>query len=117
MKKKINKKFFIKKFFSKTHLTILKDWSFIKVKGSDSKKYLHEKLTGNILKLKKKKHILTSHCTFNGKIWSIMRIFHYKKGFGYITRKSIVKKHLKEIKKYALFSNVKFKKKKKLYLE
>lgn len=111
-----NKKYFEKYTSINSNLIILKNWNVITVTGKDSKKYLNEKLSGNILNLSKKKHILTAHCNFNGKIWSIIRIFHYKKGFAYIIRNSVIKKHFEEMKKYSIFSEIKFKKEKKINL-
>nr|BET44405.1 MAG: tRNA-modifying protein YgfZ [Candidatus Aschnera chinzeii] len=90
-------------------IMILSDWSFISVNGKDSKKYLHTQLTSDIEKLNITEHIFTAHCNSMGKIWSTLRLFYYKHGFGYIIRNSIISKQLSEIKKYAVFSDITFK--------
>ncbi|BGI51197.1 MAG: tRNA-modifying protein YgfZ [Arsenophonus endosymbiont of Ceratovacuna japonica] len=94
--------------YNKPMLIILNDWSFIKVTGIDSAKYLQTQLTMDIYALNSQEHILTAHCNAKGKIYSTLRLFFYNEGFGYILRNSISKKQLIEIKKYALFSKIMF---------
>ncbi|WP_422667337.1 tRNA-modifying protein YgfZ [Buchnera aphidicola] len=98
---------------SKLPLTLmtLEDWSFITVEGQDSKKYLQDQLTIDILQLKKKHYTLCAHCNFNGKVWSTMYLFHYKKYYAYIERASVADKQIKELQKYSIFSSVTIKKK------
>ncbi|MGP1958240.1 MAG: tRNA-modifying protein YgfZ [Arsenophonus sp.] len=90
-------------------LMVLNDWSFITVTGTDAKKYLQGQLTTDITVLDFNKHILTAHCDAKGKMWSTLRLFYYKTGFGYILRTSVAMKQLNELKKYAIFSQIKFK--------
>lgn len=98
-----------------THkIIVFKNLNFITITGKECEKFLNGQFTGNILKIKKKEHILTSHCTKNGKILAIIRLFHYKKGFGYIIKKKITKNQTKELKKYSIFSKIKIKKEEKI---
>lgn len=97
-------------------IIILKNWNLVTVTGKNCKSFLNGQLTGNILKLKKDEHILTSHCKPNGKILGIIRLFHYKNGLAYIIKKNIAKKQTKNLKKYSIFSKINIKIKKEITL-
>lgn len=84
----------------------LEEWSFIYIEGVDSKKYLQDQLTIDINLLLRTNHALCAHCNFDGKVWSTMRLFYYKKGYAYIERKSVSDIQIKELQKYATFSKV-----------
>ncbi|AAO27103.1 conserved hypothetical protein [Buchnera aphidicola str. Bp (Baizongia pistaciae)] len=93
--------------FSKTiKLTFLKDWSFITVTGKDCFNYLQGQITYNLKLLKSNKHIICSHCTIDGKVLSILRLFMHNDGYAYILRKSTSKFQINELKKYSIFSHV-----------
>ncbi|AYN24644.1 tRNA-modifying protein YgfZ [Buchnera aphidicola] len=87
-------------------LSLLEEWCLVYIDGLDGKKHLQNQFTIDINFLKKEEYKLCAHCNFNGKVWATMFLFHYKKGYAYIIRKSIVKTHIKELKKYAVFSKV-----------
>ncbi|MDT9587046.1 MAG: tRNA-modifying protein YgfZ [Candidatus Arsenophonus melophagi] len=87
-------------------LISLSDWNFITATGKDAEKYLQGQLTADITTLKLQQHILTAQCNAKGKILSILRLFHYQKGFAYILRSSVAEKQLSELKKYAVFSKI-----------
>ncbi|MFP3014664.1 MAG: tRNA-modifying protein YgfZ [Arsenophonus sp.] len=87
-------------------LIILNDWSFITATGVDAKKYLQGQLTADIFELSSHQHVFTAHCDATGKMWSTLRLFHYKDGFAYILRTSMAEKQLNELKKYAIFSQI-----------
>lgn len=89
-------------------MIFLEEWSLIYVEGCDSKTYLQNQLTIDMNLLLDTHHILCAHCNFNGKVWSTMRLFHYDRGYGYIQRKSVSEIQIKEIRKYSVFSKVKF---------
>ncbi|CAL4322788.1 tRNA-modifying protein YgfZ [Buchnera aphidicola] len=93
----------------------LDEWELIKVSGQDKKKYLNSQITADINLLKSNKYILCGHCNNKGKIYSTLLIFKRKKNYFYILRKNIAKKQIQEIKKYSIFSIVKFSKEKKLF--
>lgn len=91
-------------------LIYLDEWSFVTVKGEDSKQYLHSQLTADINNLNLDQHVFTAHCESNGKILGLLHLFFYQEGFGYIIRSSIADKQIDEFKKYSIFSKVIFKK-------
>lgn len=84
----------------------LDDWSLITVDGADSRIYLQSQLTINMDLLQSNKHIICAHCNVNGKVWGILRLFHFNNGYAYIERKDISKIQITELKKYAVFSKV-----------
>ncbi|QJC35667.1 hypothetical protein [Enterobacteriaceae endosymbiont of Donacia sparganii] len=87
----------------------LNDLQVINIKGPDSKIFLQNQLTIDINKLDNNINFFNAiHCSSQGKILTNMHIFknfdnHYK----YIIRKNIVKKYLKDIKKYTIFYDIK----------
>ncbi|AWH90366.1 tRNA-modifying protein YgfZ [Buchnera aphidicola (Melanaphis sacchari)] len=90
-------------------LISLEKWAFVYVRGIDSKKHLQNQLTIDINLLQKNHHKLCAHCNIDGKVWATMLLFHYKDGYAYITRRSIVKKQVLELKKYAIFFDIEIK--------
>jgi tRNA-modifying protein YgfZ len=84
----------------------LDDWSLITVGGADSRIYLQSQLTINMDLLQSNKHIICAHCNVNGKVWSILRLFHFNNGYAYIERKDVARIQISELKKYAVFSKV-----------
>ncbi|CAL4043074.1 tRNA-modifying protein YgfZ [Buchnera aphidicola (Phyllaphis fagi)] len=86
--------------------TVLSDWSLIWVSGLDSKKYLQSQITINLFLLNLHDHILCAHCNYKGKVWSTLRLFHYKSGYAYIQRNSVCTIQIDELKKYSVFSDV-----------
>ncbi|WMY95427.1 MAG: tRNA-modifying protein YgfZ [Arsenophonus sp.] len=104
----------MKKILSKNHLPLtlmfLNDWDFITIDGIDLIQYLQSQFTADVLSLQKNKHVFTAHCNPKGKMHSTLHLFHYKKGFAYILRKSVAKKQIDALKKYSIFSNITIKK-------
>ncbi|CAL4043180.1 tRNA-modifying protein YgfZ [Buchnera aphidicola (Takecallis arundicolens)] len=85
---------------------LLTGWSIIQVSGLDNKKYLQNHVTANILKLQFGTHILCGNCNHQGRINSILRLFHNKKDYFYIQRSSICNIQMQEFRKYTVFSQV-----------
>lgn len=85
---------------------LLTGWSIIKVSGLDNQKYLQNHVTSDILKLQCGTHILCGTCNHNGRINSILRLFHNNQDYFYIQRSSICNIQLQEFKKYSVFSQV-----------
>ncbi|WP_367671683.1 tRNA-modifying protein YgfZ [Buchnera aphidicola] len=85
---------------------ILKHWSITRVTGIDSTKYLNSQITVNLFNLKDNNHILCAHCSANGKVHSILRLFHYDNGYMYIQRHCTTELQIFELKKYSIFSNI-----------
>lgn len=94
----------------------LEEWSLVYIKGIDSKKHLQNQFTIDVFSLKKEEYKLCAHCNFNGKVLATMFLFHYKKGYAYIIRKSLAQMQIKELQKYAIFSKVEIKELNHLYL-
>lgn len=90
----------------------LEDWSVITVFGKDCTNYLNSQFTIDMLNFKRNIYKFGAHCNFNGKVWTPFIIFKYKSGYAYIIRSSLVEIHLKEIKKYSIFSEISIKIKK-----
>ncbi|WMY94836.1 MAG: tRNA-modifying protein YgfZ [Arsenophonus sp.] len=87
-------------------LIFLNDWDFITITGFDITQYLQNQFTADITSLEKNKYLFTAHCNPKGKIHSTLHLFHYKKGFAYVLRKSVAKQQIDELKKYAVFSKI-----------
>lgn len=87
-------------------LMTLDDWALATITGVDSEKYLQGQVTADITALNTDQHILTAHCDSKGKMWSNLRLFHYREGYAWIERRSVCEKQLTELKKYAVFSKV-----------
>ncbi|WP_343154109.1 tRNA-modifying protein YgfZ [Buchnera aphidicola] len=88
-------------------LISLEEWSIIYINGLDSKKFLQNQLTIDMNYLKQNEYQISAHCNLNGKVYSTMLLFHYKKGYACIIKKSLSNLQIKEFKKYSIFSKVK----------
>ena len=88
-------------------LISLEEWSIIYIDGADSKKFLQNQLTIDMNDLSKKEHKICAYCNLNGKVYSTMLLFHYRKGYACIIKKSLFNLQIKEFQKYTLFLNVK----------
>ncbi|QCI16667.1 tRNA-modifying protein YgfZ [Buchnera aphidicola (Aphis craccivora)] len=88
-------------------LISLEKWSVIYIDGSDSKKFLQNQLTIDINDLEKTQHKICAYCNLNGKVYSTMLLFHYRKGYACIIKKSLFDLQIKEFKKYIIFLKVK----------
>ena len=87
-------------------LMTLDDWALSTITGADSEKYLQGQVTADVSAMAADQHLLAAHCDSKGKMWSNMRLFHYKEGFAWILRRSVREAQLRELKKYAVFSKV-----------
>ncbi|PPI88444.1 tRNA-modifying protein YgfZ [Candidatus Pantoea edessiphila] len=89
-------------------LMYLDDWALVSVSGPDSIKYLQSQLTLDVAKINPAQHYIAAHCNSYGKILSNLRLFYNNNNINYIIRRKILEIQLAEIKKYAIFSKVKF---------
>ncbi|WP_342323665.1 tRNA-modifying protein YgfZ [Kosakonia sp. BYX6] len=87
-------------------LMTLDDWALATITGADSEKYLQGQVTADVSTMAAEQHLLAAHCDSKGKMWSNMRLFHYKDGYAWILRRSVRESQLRELKKYAVFSKV-----------
>ncbi|WP_457913774.1 tRNA-modifying protein YgfZ [Candidatus Gillettellia adelgis] len=96
--------------YASAHLTLtlisLEDWALVTLHGPDTQKYLQGQITIDITRLAVDQHVLCGHCNAAGKMWSNLRVFHYREGYAYILRRSVLTSQLTNIKKYAVFSSV-----------
>ncbi|WP_039055312.1 tRNA-modifying protein YgfZ [Enterobacter sp. Bisph1] len=87
-------------------LMTLDDWAMATLTGADSEKYLQGQVTADVSNMAPDQHLLAAHCDSKGKMWSNMRLFHYRDGYAWILRRSVRELQLRELKKYAVFSKV-----------
>lgn len=85
---------------------LLHGWSIVKVTGLDSKKYLQNHVTIDLVHLKNQQHMLCAHCNAKGKVNSTLRLFHNTQDYFYIQRSSICNMQINELQKYAVFSKI-----------
>ncbi|WP_343153408.1 tRNA-modifying protein YgfZ [Buchnera aphidicola (Mindarus keteleerifoliae)] len=90
----------------KPNLVILNDWKVVVVKGKDSKKYLQSKLTIDMDQLKLNKHYIAAHCSINGRVIALLRLFQFNGKYGYLIKKKAINSQVKELVKYSIFSKV-----------
>ncbi|VFP78256.1 tRNA-modifying protein YgfZ [Buchnera aphidicola (Cinara cuneomaculata)] len=84
----------------------LDNWSVISVTGVDKKEYLNNHFTIDINLINKYEYKVGAHCNINGKVWTTFLIFKYKNCYLYLVPSSVYKKHIFELKKYSLFSQI-----------
>ncbi|WP_041063658.1 tRNA-modifying protein YgfZ [Candidatus Tachikawaea gelatinosa] len=79
----------------------------INIQGNNVKKYLQSQFTANIFLLKENNYLITAHCNVYGKVLGIFPIFLYKDSYFYTIYNDISEIQMNELKKYAIFSNIK----------
>ena len=88
----------------------LENTSLITAVGKDAISYLQGQLTCCLTSMENTNATLAAHCDPKGKVFSVIRLFHHLDGLAYIQPQSVTDSQLKEIKKYAVFSQVHFEK-------
>ncbi|OOE90249.1 tRNA-modifying protein YgfZ [Salinivibrio sharmensis] len=91
-------------------IVALDNWALTKVSGDDTKSYLQGQLTCDIASLGEDESTLAAHCDPKGKVWSVLRFFHFQDGLAMVQPASIEATQLQEVKKYAIFSKIAFEK-------
>jgi folate-binding protein YgfZ len=86
-----------------THLT---SQGTIMMTGEDKKNYLHGQVTCDVSALSPSQSTFGAHCDPKGKVWSIFRLFHHRDGYAMFQPLSAVTSELRELKKYAVFSQI-----------
>lgn len=84
----------------------LADWQLVKISGNDNRQYLQGQVTNNINNLSEQSALFAAHCDAKGKMWSNLLLFQRGQDIYYIVRKSVAKKQIAELKKYAIFSKI-----------
>ncbi|EPE37313.1 tRNA-modifying protein ygfZ [Candidatus Photodesmus katoptron] len=87
-------------------ISYLSSWGCITITGREKESYLQGQLTCDVIKLTKNESTLGAYCNAKGKVWSIFRLFHHKKGYAMFQHISSIPKTLTEMQKYAVFSKV-----------
>lgn len=88
-------------------IAVLRDQhAVITVSGIDAEKYLQGQLTNDIGNLTSNKTILAAQCNFKGKMWAIFTVIPFQQGYYLITSTSSLEETLRELKKFAVFSQV-----------
>jgi tRNA-modifying protein YgfZ len=86
--------------------TSLADWQLVKVTGEDNRAFLQGQITNDINRLTEYSTLYAAHCDNKGRMWSTLLLFQRGNDIYYIERKSVVKKQVAELAKYAVFSKV-----------
>jgi tRNA-modifying protein YgfZ len=86
--------------------TSLADWQLVKVSGKDNRVFLQGQITNDINRLSEQATLYAAHCDNKGRMWSTLLLFQRGDDIYYIVRKSVVKKQIAELAKYAVFSKV-----------
>lgn len=88
-------------------IAVLRDQhAVITVSGVDAEKYLQGQLTNDISNVAENKAILAAQCNFKGKMWAIFTVIPFPQGYYLITSSSSLDETLRELKKFAVFSQV-----------
>ncbi|OQM34010.1 hypothetical protein [bacterium endosymbiont of Pedicinus badii] len=93
-----------------------KNLQIIKTFGKDCIKYLQSQFSCNIEYFKNLKYKICTHCNNSGKLITDLSIILFKNSVFYILRKELFETHIKELKKYSIFSDIKFEKENKQYI-
>ena len=88
-------------------IAVLRDQhAVITVSGIDAEKYLQGQLTNDISNSALDNPILAAQCNFKGKMWAIFTVVPFQLGYYLITSKTSLDDTLRELKKFAVFSQV-----------
>ena len=84
----------------------LKNIGVIQLIGEEKAKYLQGQITADIDQLTHKNALLSCHCDFKGKIWSVFYTFSWQDSILLVTHNSVLDKSLSELNKYGVFAKV-----------
>lgn len=90
-------------------LTQLPNYAVLKITGSDAEKYLQGQLTADLSELNDNNWVYACQCDFKGKTWSISKVFRFSEGFYLVVHRGALENTLRELKKFAVFSQVEIK--------
>jgi len=82
----------------------LKNKGIIQITGEERAKYLQGQITADINHLKDDNALLSCHCNFKGKIWSVFFTFAWQDSILLVTHSSVLAQSLSELNKYAVFA-------------
>jgi folate-binding protein YgfZ len=78
----------------------------IQLTGDERIKYLQGQITADINHLTDSNALLSCHCDFKGKIWSVFYALSWQDSILLITHNSVLEKSLSELNKYGVFAKV-----------
>lgn len=84
----------------------LKNNGIIQITGEERAKYLQGQITADIDILTDNNALLSCHCNFKGKIWSVFFTFAWQDSILLITHNSVLAQSLSELNKYGVFAKV-----------
>lgn len=84
----------------------LSDRGVIQLTGEERVKYLQGQVTADINQLSDDTALLSCHCDFKGKIWSVFYTLAWQDSILLVTHNSAVEKSLAELNKYGVFAKV-----------
>jgi hypothetical protein len=84
----------------------LTDSGVIRLTGEEKVNYLQGQITADVHQLTQNNALLSSHCDFKGKAWSVFYTLLWQDSFLLITHKSVLEKSLSELNKYGVFAKV-----------
>lgn len=78
----------------------------IQLSGAERVKYLQGQVTADIEQLTEQHALLTCHCDFKGKIWSVFQAVSWQDSILLLPHHSVLDKSLAELNKYGVFAKV-----------
>lgn len=84
----------------------LKNNGVIQISGEERVGYLQGQVTADINQLTDKNALLSCHCDFKGKVWSVNYTFAWQDSILLVTHNSVLEKSLAELNKYGVFAKV-----------
>ncbi|MFT2092976.1 tRNA-modifying protein YgfZ [Paraglaciecola sp. 2405UD69-4] len=84
----------------------LNEKGIIELKGQDRITYLQGQVTADIESLSESTSLLSCHCDFKGKVWSVSTVLPWKESLLLLTHSSVLTTSLTELKKYGVFAKV-----------
>jgi hypothetical protein len=84
----------------------LTDSGVIRLTGEEKVNYLQGQITADVHQLTQNNALLSSHCDFKGKAWSVFYTLFWQDSILLITHKSVLEKSLSELNKYGVFAKV-----------
>jgi tRNA-modifying protein YgfZ len=86
--------------------TNLSEKGVIQLSGPERVKYLQGQVTADVNSLNGNNALLTCHCDFKGKTWSVSYLMSWKEDLLLLTHRSVLEKSFGELKKYGVFAKV-----------
>lgn len=89
-----------------SYICELNNKGIIQLQGEERVKYLQGQVTADIETLTQTKSLLSCHCDFKGKVWSVSYVLSWQNSILLITHKTALTNSLAELKKYGVFAKV-----------